>query len=216
MKRKITFLIAALMLITMINQPGKAVGQTRSVSTTTFKNGDTPEDGGTLPYETGGLAWTTSIAPNGWESTSPNRGWQYSGGADPTISTTGINNVNITGIDIVASTNNNANTSSISVSVGSTSLGSQNMPKENDKTYTFSYQNGVTGDISISFSNASKSVYIKSITITYTCKITYNANNATSGSVPNASTHNAGANVTLATNTGNLVKTGYSFNGQYP
>ena len=43
--------------------------------------------------------------------------------------------------------------------------------------------------------------------------ITYAANGATSGSVPTAQTPYAGNDVTLATNTGSLARTGYTFNG---
>ena len=47
--------------------------------------------------------------------------------------------------------------------------------------------------------------------VTYT--VTYDANGATSGSVPAAQTKTQGVALTLAANTGSLVKTGYSFAG---
>ena len=47
----------------------------------------------------------------------------------------------------------------------------------------------------------------------WTYTITYAANGATSGTVPPAQTPHAGNDVTLATNTGNLARTGYTFNG---
>lgn len=43
--------------------------------------------------------------------------------------------------------------------------------------------------------------------------VTYNANGATSGTVPDAQTKTKGATLTLATNSGNLAKTGYIFAG---
>lgn len=46
---------------------------------------------------------------------------------------------------------------------------------------------------------------------TYT--VTYNANGATSGSVPAAQTKYHGINLTLATNSGSLAKSGYTFTG---
>ena len=46
-----------------------------------------------------------------------------------------------------------------------------------------------------------------------TFTVTYNANSATSGSVPGVTTHDTGATVTVASNSGSLVRTGYTFAG---
>ncbi len=54
------------------------------------------------------------------------------------------------------------------------------------------------------------------ITITVnavTYDVTYDANNATSGTAPTAQSKTHGSDVTLATNTGNLARTGYTFAG---
>ena len=56
-----------------------------------------------------------------------------------------------------------------------------------------------------------QNVEIKFYKTTY--NITYNANEATGGSVPSATTHDAGSNATVASNTGSLVRTGYNFSG---
>ena len=71
--------------------------------------------------------------------------------------------------------------------------------------------------ITINCSNSKDSNYGLDITsivfykTTYT--ITYNANEATGGTVPSATTHDAGSNATVASNTGTLVRTGYNFSG---
>ena len=49
--------------------------------------------------------------------------------------------------------------------------------------------------------------------VALTCKITYNGNGNTSGSVPSPTEGHYGESVTLATNSGNLVKTNYDFIG---
>lgn len=55
-------------------------------------------------------------------------------------------------------------------------------------------------------------IYKKVAASTFT--VTYNANNATSGSVPtDATAYNSGATVTVKGNTGNLARTGYAFGG---
>jgi hypothetical protein len=43
--------------------------------------------------------------------------------------------------------------------------------------------------------------------------VTYNGNSNTSGTVPNATYHASGSNVTVASNSGSLLRTGYTYNG---
>ncbi len=59
--------------------------------------------------------------------------------------------------------------------------------------------------------NASDILYAKWTLKTYT--VSYNANNATSGSVPASQTKTHNVALTLRTNTGNLARTGYAFAG---
>jgi len=60
--------------------------------------------------------------------------------------------------------------------------------------------------------NTSETLYAKWTPLsTYT--ISYDANNATSGTAPGSQTKTHGVSVTLRTNTGNLIKTGYTFDG---
>ena len=222
MKRKITFLIAAVMLLVMITQSYKAIGQTRSTSITTFKSGTTPGVGGTLPYETGGLAWTTSIAPNGWESSSPYRGWQYTTGNSPDIKYT-ISNAVITNVTIVASTNYKSGKKNyISVHVGDSEFESQKELSGNNNEYSFT-DDGKTGEIKVTLTSGgesnSKSMWIKSITVTYTPthSLTYSATEGGSiTSVMNGSTSVSNGSQVAEGTTLNIVaeaSSGYTFNG---
>ena len=58
---------------------------------------------------------------------------------------------------------------------------------------------------------ANVTLYAKWTQDTYA--VTYIANGATSGTIPAAQTKTHGVNLTLATNSGNLAKTGYTFAG---
>jgi len=60
--------------------------------------------------------------------------------------------------------------------------------------------------------NANVTLYAKWIEAT-TYTVTYNANNATSGSAPASQTKTHDESLTLRTNTGDLARTGYSFDG---
>ncbi|MDP1690344.1 MAG: hypothetical protein Q8L52_04075, partial [bacterium] len=56
----------------------------------------------------------------------------------------------------------------------------------------------------------------KKVTATFTLNtytVTYNANSATSGTIPASQTKTYGTDLTLATNSGNLARTGYTFSG---
>ena len=59
--------------------------------------------------------------------------------------------------------------------------------------------------------NTSDTLYAEWVPITYT--INYNANGATSGSIPSSQTKAYGIDLTLRTNSGNLERTGYTFVG---
>ena len=216
MNKKFTKLMAALALLTFLTVPLGMWGQTRTEVTTTFKAGSNYSAGMTLPYETGGLEWVTSAKPAGFESASPSRGIQYS--KVSTDITTTIANATITKVEVVASTNGTANANSISVYVGNTQIGStQNMPQENNKTYTFE-DAGKTGEIKVTMTNAGgntgKSTYIKSIAVTYTSgsttyTVTYNANGGTGTLTDPNSPYQPNATITVLANT--FTKTGHSF-----
>lgn len=137
-----------------------------------------------LPCASGGWSWAASIAPYSFEAS--DRGLQFSSGADPVITTTQIGT--ITSVSIVASTNGSS--SSLAVSVGSTtfkngsntSLSIASGTSNKNKSYTFS--GSATGEIAISVTNGAsdKSVWIKSITVTYSVAACTAAPTVTAGS----------------------------------
>ena len=83
----------------------------------------------------------------------------------------------------------------------------------------YGYYAGQTVTMKADFLNSSGSVLntltttitLPSVTTNYT--ISYNANGATSGSVPGSQTVAKGSTVTLRQNSGNLAKTGYVLDG---
>ena len=81
-------------------------------------------------------------------------------------------------------------------------------------------QNGVVtpvaaGTATITATSVDKSTVFASCTVTVkaTYSVTYDVNNANSGSAPVIQTKIAGTSLTLATNSGTLARTGYSFAG---
>jgi uncharacterized repeat protein (TIGR02543 family) len=86
-----------------------------------------------------------------------------------------------------------------------------------DKTgYTFSGWNTLADGSGTNYAGGA-SYTIGSSNITLYAKwlgtVTYNGNSNTSGSVPSSSTHSPGATVTVASNSGSLLRTGYTFAG---
>ena len=154
-----------------------------AVTTTTFKNyssGSWSTNKNPLPYNSGGWSWASSGTPNSFESASYARGLQWSGGTSTTLTTTQTGKT-ITGVSIVASTNGGS--SSLAVTVGTTSFKSGNNTSVaigNGTSYantTYTLTGSATGQISVGVTNTtSKSVYVKSITVTYLTEITLNAN----------------------------------------
>jgi uncharacterized protein (TIGR02145 family) len=69
----------------------------------------------------------------------------------------------------------------------------------------------VIGENGGGLTSSSTVKYLRIQLSTYT--VSYNANGATSGSVPTSQTKTHGVNLTLRTNTGNLARTGYTFAG---
>jgi hypothetical protein len=74
-------------------------------------------------------------------------------------------------------------------------------------------ENGTTGAYNVTASAAGAASVNFALTNLATYTVTYNANGATGGTVPADQTKTYGVALTLATNTGSLVKTNYTFNG---
>ncbi|MBR4131029.1 MAG: hypothetical protein IKU02_08955 [Bacteroidaceae bacterium] len=136
--------------------------------TTTFASGSNYTAGMTLPCATGGLDWVTSGKPNGFENSDNNRGMQWTG-INSDLTTT-ITDATITEVKVVASTNQSG--CSISAYAGNTQIGSSLSMSKNSTniTYTFSLTTGASGQIKVSLNNPAgkKSIWVKSITVTYT------------------------------------------------
>lgn len=152
--------------------------------TSTFTNSS-------LGVGSGEPTWSSSTSASGFEGNNYARGVQWGSGKSTTLTCTSISGT-ITQVDIVASTNGNS--SSLAVTVGSTTFkhGGNNSASITSGTAaansTYSFTGSASGTISITVTNtASKSVYVKSISVTtssgssYT--ITAESNNTSYGTV---------------------------------
>lgn len=117
--------------------------------------------------ENNGMTWSSSISANSFETASPSRGVQF-GTAKGEFTITGEGYTGgIQKISVVVSTNGTADTNTIDVKVGTTTIGSQvKLAKENNVTISFESSELIAGDdIVIMVNDVTKSVYFKSITI---------------------------------------------------
>ena len=128
------------------------------------------------------------------------------------------NNVTVLAVSITAYTT--ATSATYDISVGGASVKSGSLTTSS-ATYTANDLSATSGDIVVTMtgSSSSKAMYLSNISVTYssgpvTYTVTYNANDATSGSVPtDATAYTSGATVTVKDNTGYLAKTGNAFSG---
>lgn len=122
---------------------------------------------------------------------------------------------NITKIELVCSSN--ATGGKVAVLVGTQNVGTKDIINSNNTTYTYDVSD-LSGVITIKVTNpSSRTVWVKSISITTAAaskvSLVYNANGSTGGTVPPTLEYDKGATVTVAGNTGGLVKTGFDFAG---
>ena len=128
-----------------------------------------------LSVGTGELEWTASHDANSFESSGYARGVQFGAAiGEFTLTSTSLNN--ITKVVLEVSTNGTASANTIAVKVGGTtdfttdgSTKTYAMPKSNNYTVTFSGE-ATNGTIVISFNDTNKSIYVKSITVTYSAE----------------------------------------------
>lgn len=240
MKKKFTFLIAAVALLTMMVLPGKAVGQTRGFTTyytlTCTYNSSNSAYANYNDVTINGISWNApgnqavTNGVNKWriggpKGTDVTRTIKSNGYIEHTISKVTLNhsgrsndNLTINSISLIVAsdasfstivetvTKNNPNVSSAgSLDFEPSAGGSWAANKYYKLTITYSYPNTSPKNVGLDITSL---VFYKT---TYT--VTYNANNANSGTAPSAATYDAGANVTVAANSGSLEKTGYSFTG---
>ncbi len=218
MKKKFTFLMAALMLLTMI-LPGKALGQERGSqkSTLTF----TAACGGSGTADDG-AKWT--VTSDGTESTwDKDKGIHYGTSSAQVkyiqLSTSDILG-NITKVVVNASTASGV-TATVSVTVGGSAFGgSAQSLTTSAANYTF--EGSASGEIIVLItkpSKATKALYCKSIEVTYTPSHTLTYSATTGGSiisVMNGSTSVSSGGKVVEGTTLNIVaeaESGYVFTG---
>lgn len=120
----------------------------------------------------GELGWTASIEANSFESASPNRGVQFGSAKGEFTLTSNDVITNFKSIKLVMSTNATANTMAINIVDGTNTtsiLGTTDIKKANNQELTYSYNGteAVSGKIVILINDKNKSVYFKSIEVTY-------------------------------------------------
>lgn len=116
---------------------------------------------------TGGISGSSLSADGtGFEGSDLSRGTQWSSKAG-TVNITNIGTKNIKSIVVICSSN--SGTSTITAKIGSTTFdSSKTIQKNNNQTITFSSNNGVSGSsITITTTAGNKSIWIKSIAVTY-------------------------------------------------
>ena len=145
--------------VSVIEPMMPATGTPTSSITTVFTDKNLSNDQG--------QDWEASIEAYGFETASPSRGVQF-GTAKGEFTLTLPNTRTVKTVSMVVSTTGTANANSIAVAVGGTAFGdSYSMPKQNNYTFTFEGESTGTGNIVITVNDANKSVYFKSITVTY-------------------------------------------------
>lgn len=218
MKKRFTILIAAVMLLTIISLPWKAVGQKSDIETTyTF----TSKSWAATPAN-----WSGTKDGNQFNATATPKGVQVCTGQSGVVVTAPKSFSKVKQVIVTYSSSKNG-VGSIEVKVGNTSLGSQSISKsQTEKQLTYSASN-IDGIVSFTCTCTANSMGINSIKIveaavSSTFSVTYNANDGSAN--PSTFTDNNGgegyaAGVTVDVldnnpnnnNTPSFTKTGYSF-----
>lgn len=127
--------------------------------TSTFKDKD-------LTVGVGEPGWVASITANSFESNNNNRGVQFGAAKGAFTLTTKVSFSKVKKVSVLLSSNENGNT--VSLKVGDTSVGSVvSIEKKNNYSVEWTAESPQDGIVELSFNDAAKSIYIKSIAITY-------------------------------------------------
>ena len=200
MKKLLTILLTLLMVLVMI--PATVFADDSSVTINATNNGGEP---GT---DTDGTHFNVIF------DISDENGWNIS---TSTFEISSKGNERITKIDFI-----------VGLCTGSSSVGTGDLSASPSGTFSTEEGIKVDGTVTLTFDNPVSSVQIKlaemedllqfkSAKIYYreaaSFTVTYNANDATSGTAPTDQTKIEGESLTLATNTGNLEKANYTFTG---
>ena len=161
MKKFYLFILFALLASTA------SVFAAEATITSTFTDKD-------LTVRDGELGWTASINASGFETANPSRGVQFGAAKGEFTLTSNDVITNFKSIKLVMSTNDttNANTMAIDIVDGTNTtsiLASTGIAKATNQEFTYSYNGAeaVSGNIVISINDKNKSVYFKSIEVTY-------------------------------------------------
>lgn len=127
--------------------------------TTTFTDKD-------LAVGVGEPEWKSSIPATAFETSSPKRGVQFGAAKGSFTLTTKVSFSKVKKVSVLLSTNGAGNT--VSLKVGDTSVGSVvSIEKKNNYSVEWTAESPQNGMVELSFNDAKKSIYIKSISITY-------------------------------------------------
>lgn len=127
--------------------------------TSTFKDND-------LNVGVGEPGWVASITANSFESNNNNRGVQFGAAKGAFTLTTKVSFSKVKNVSVLLSSNGNGNT--VSLKVGVASVGKKvSIEKKNNYSVEWTAESPQDGIVELSFNDAAKSIYIKSISITY-------------------------------------------------
>lgn len=147
-----------LFLFALIASIGNLYAAEKTV-TTTFTDND-------LAVGVGEPEWKSSIPATAFETSSPKRGVQFGAAKGPFTLTTKESFSKVKKVSVLLSTNGAGNT--VSLKVGDTSVGSVvSIEKKNNYSVEWTAESPQNGMVELSFNDAKKSIYIKSISITY-------------------------------------------------
>lgn len=127
--------------------------------TSTFKDND-------LNVGVGEPEWVASIAANTFETSGSKRGVQFGAAKGAFTLTTKVPFSKVKKVSVLLSSNENVNT--VSLKVGDTSVGSVvSIEKKNNYSVEWTAESPQNGIVELSFNDKKRSIYIKSISITY-------------------------------------------------
>lgn len=147
-----------LFLFALIASIGNLYAAEKTV-TSTFKDKD-------LNVGVGEPEWVASIAASTFETSGSKRGVQFGAAKGAFTLTTKVSFSKVKKVSVLLSSNENVNT--VSLKVGDTSVGSVvSIEKKNNYSVEWTAESPQNGIVELSFNDEKKSIYIKSISITY-------------------------------------------------
>lgn len=147
-----------LFLFALIASIGNLYATEKTV-TTTFTDND-------LAVGAGEPEWESSIAATAFETSGSKRGVQFGAAKGIFTLKTKVSFSKVKNVSVLLSSNGNGNT--VSLKVGVASVGKKvSIVKKNNYSVEWTAESPQDGIVELSFNDAAKSIYIKSISITY-------------------------------------------------